>query len=127
MVILIGCSDEINGPRKIRLKEGLIPNESINAGADIPPLNFAIGTMITPDETLVSYKKILDFISEETGRQYKLVMRYSYTQINELVRDRAVDLAFICSGAYVDLLKKTNVELLVAPVVEKKEYYQLLC
>lgn len=42
-----------------------------------------------------------DYLQKKVGRPIELIQRQSYQEINDLVRDNGVDVAFICSGAYV--------------------------
>jgi phosphonate transport system substrate-binding protein len=53
-----------------------------------------------------------------------MVQRSSYAEVNALLANGEVDLAFICSGAYVDLRERGSGELLVVPVVDGSATYQ---
>lgn len=122
-LFLQGCSNDHSRSQEIKLTERLISKDAFLQGKDGDSLRFAIGAMITPDETLVSYKKILDYISERLGLRYELVLRDTYAQVNELVTDRAVDVAFICSGAYVNIAEESDIELIAAPIVNGSMHY----
>lgn len=92
-------------------------------GTTQKPLRFAIGTMVSPRATFIQYARLAHMLSEELGRPVELVQRASYAETNALVSSGAVDLAFVCSGAYVDLARSTNVVLLVAPVTDGRPTY----
>ncbi len=87
------------------------------------PLRVAVAAIISPKQTFIYYKEILNYISMQAGIPVNLVLRETYQEINELVRKNELDLAFICSGAYVDGHRDFGMELLVAPVAYGKSTY----
>ena len=117
-----GCSNKKQSV-EVRLNENLLAKDSFLSVEKDKSLRFAISTMITPDETMSSYKNILDYVSDEIGQGYELVMRDSYGKVNDLIRDGEVDLAFICSGAYADISGFADVELVAAPVIKGEAHY----
>jgi phosphonate transport system substrate-binding protein len=86
-------------------------------------LQFAISTMISPEETVLYYKKIFDYVAIKIDRGYDLVQKNTYSQTNDLFREGALDMAFISSGPYVDLMSTSGAELLAVPVVDGKVTY----
>jgi len=78
-------------------------------------LRFAVGGMITPKEGLAYYKNFLDYISEKLGEPVSFVDRQDYADVNYMLESGDLDLAFVCSGPYVDGHQKFGLELLVAP------------
>ncbi len=96
---------------------------TIEIQPNIPPLKIAVSAMISPEETFVYYKDLLDYISERTGRPIELVQRETCAEVNELLELQELDAAFVCTGAYVDGCEKFGMELLVAPVVNGEPYY----
>ncbi len=57
----------------------------------------------------------------------ELVLRRTYAEINDLVESGYVDVAFVCTSAYVAGHDKFGMELLVAPQVNgETTYYSLL-
>lgn len=89
----------------------------------IQPIRIAVSAMVSPIETLIYYEEILDYISEKTGHPVELVQRETYAEINELVESQYLDVAFVCTGAYVDGHDKFDMELLAAPVVNDETLY----
>jgi phosphonate transport system substrate-binding protein len=71
--------------------------------------------MITPKEGFAYYRKFLDYLGEHLGRHVQLVDRENYAEINQMIRDGDVDLAFVCGGPYVAGHDEFKMELLVAP------------
>ena len=54
----------------------------------------------------------------------EMVHRTTYDEIDTMLEERLVDVAFICSAPYVIDNEKFGVELLVAPLVKGKPFYQ---
>lgn len=113
--LTLGCDRQENKPVKVSLvaeaKEEVVPEK-----ADIPALRIAIAAIISPKETYILYKDLLTYISEKLGVKVELLQRQTYEEVNNLVKDNKLDLAFVCSGAYVDGHDQFGMELLVAPV-----------
>jgi phosphonate transport system substrate-binding protein len=93
------------------------------AGHDsLPVLRVAIATVISPRESFVYYKELFDYISQRLHLKVEFKQRMTYQEVNELLAQNLVDIAFICSGAYV--VGSENMELLVVPVHNGLPYYQ---
>ena len=86
-------------------------------------LRVAVGAMISPKETTVYYRQILDYISSHIGKESKLIQRKTYDEINELFGKGEIDLAFICSGPYATSKDKYGFELLATPQVKGSHFY----
>ena len=89
-----------------------------------PTFKVAVGAMISPKETFVYYRQLLDYISGNLGRDIELVQRKTYQEINELLGLGQIDLAFICSGPYVTGKEKYGFELLATPQVQGSHFYR---
>jgi phosphonate transport system substrate-binding protein len=79
--------------------------------------------MISPKETSVYYRQILDYISRNIGKESELIQRKTYGEINELFGKGEIDLAFICSGPYATSKDKFGFELLAMPQVKGSHFY----
>ena len=86
-------------------------------------LRVAVGAMISPKETAVYYRQILDYISSHIGKESELIQRKTYDEINELFGKGEIDLAFICSGPYANSKDKYGFELLATPQVKGSHFY----
>lgn len=80
-------------------------------------LRIAVSAMISPKDTENSYFDLLRLIGRHMGREVVFVQRKTYAEVNELLERRAIDLAFVCSGPYVDGHERFGMELLAVPVV----------
>src|SRR4030067_3134146 len=99
----------------------------IPANSEAVPLRVAVAAVISPQGTIESYQLLLDYLSDKLGRPVELVQRRTYLEINDLVENGEVDLAFVCTSAYVAGHDKFGMELLAAPQVDKETvYYSLL-
>ncbi len=87
-------------------------------------LKVAVAAMISPKETFVYYKELLDYLGTKAGYSVQLIQRKTYGEINELFLKRRIDLAFICTGPYATGKKKYGFEGLATPVVRGEPYYQ---
>ena len=90
---------------------------------DKEPLRIAVGGMITPKEGFIYYRRFLDYIGEKLNRHVEFVDRESYAEVNNLVKKREVDVAFVCGGPYVVGHKEFRMELLAAPVAYSGTVY----
>ena len=88
----------------------------------IPVLRVAIATVISPRESFNYYKELFDYISTHMNLPVEFKQRLTYTEVNELMRQNQIDIAFVCAGAYV--VGEEFMELLVVPVHDGLPYYQ---
>ncbi len=84
----------------------------------------AVGSMISARETVVHYHELLDYIAGNLGQQIQLVQRKTYAEINKLIGQGQIDIAFVCSGPYALAGKKFAFEALAIPQVRGSHLYQ---
>jgi len=87
------------------------------------PLRVAVAAMISPRETLDVYGEIINYMGKKLNRPTQLVLRKTYAEANQLVQTGEVDLAFVCTQAYVEGKRDFGMELLVAPEVRGAPVY----
>lgn len=85
-------------------------------------ITMAVGAMISPQETYYLYKDLFEYVSAKLNKKLKFEQRKTYSDVNELIKNNQVDVGFICTGAYFNIIN--DCEMLVAPVVNGKPYYQ---
>jgi len=90
---------------------------------DEVPLRVAVAAVISPKGTVESYSALMDYLSEKTGRPVELVQRRTYLEVNDLVERGEVDLAFVCTSAYISGQSQFGMQLLVAPQVNNETVY----
>ncbi|MBS1158113.1 MAG: phosphonate transporter substrate-binding protein [Proteobacteria bacterium] len=79
-------------------------------------LRIAVSAMISPKDTENSYFDLLRLIGRHMGREVIFVQRKTYAEVNALLEQREIDLAFVCAGPYVDGHERFGMELLAVPV-----------
>ncbi len=90
-----------------------------------PDLHLAIGTMLSPRETLASYGQLTAWLGGRLGRRVILVQRKSYGETNDLLVRGEADVAFVCTGAF-GAVRKKGARILAVPVVQGKTSYRSL-
>jgi phosphonate transport system substrate-binding protein len=89
----------------------------------VKPLRVAVAAIISPKGTVDSYGALLDYLGQELDRPVELVQRRTYAEVNELVRRGDVDLAFVCTSAYVAGRRDFGLQLVAVPQVQGDTIY----
>jgi phosphonate transport system substrate-binding protein len=97
--------------------------EAPAARAEGPKLRVAIAAMISPKETFVSYKDLMNWIAARSGMEVEFVQRKKYEEINALLKADQLEMAFVCTGAYVEGHDDFGMEMLVVPVTQGRSVY----
>lgn len=92
-------------------------------GYEALPLRVAVAAVISPKGTVESYSPFLDYLEEKLNRPIELIQRRTYLEINDLVEHGEVDVAFVCTSAYIQGHDSFGMELLAAPQVDNKTTY----
>jgi phosphonate transport system substrate-binding protein len=117
-IITGGClSDEVT---RVNLSNR---SNDLSSSSDPESLRIAVSAIISPDETLVYYQDMFDYLSLKMDVPVKLVQRKTYQEVNDLVRKNSVDAAFVCSLAYIDGKDQFGMELLAVPIVRGEPRY----
>lgn len=112
-----------------------LPYVDLSQGEPIPavaphqviPLRLAVAAIISPQGTVESYGGLATYLGQKLGRPVELVQRRTYAEANELIERGQVDLAFVCTSAYVAGHNDFGMELLLAPEVNGEQvYYSVL-
>jgi phosphonate transport system substrate-binding protein len=112
-----------------KAEEKKIVLEPTGTAVDIPKereekkVRIAVGGMITPKEGMGYYRDFLRYIEEKIGINVEYVDREGYAEINEMLKNRQLEAAFVCSGPYVDGHRQFGLELLAAPQAYGKTVY----
>ncbi len=118
--LLIGCTAE---PETAVIQLSAlqpVPEASVTA---VKPLRVAVAAIISPQGTADSYAPLLNYLGAALDRPVQLVQRRTYAEVNELVQNGEVDLAFICTSAYVAGERDFGMQLLAAPQVQGQTVY----
>ena len=87
-------------------------------------IRIAVAAITSPRETFTFYKDMFKYIEMETGMPVLMIQRKTYEEINILLKQGDVDVAFICSGGYVFGHSESWFNLLVIPERMGKKNYQ---
>lgn len=87
-------------------------------------LRAGVASMITPVSAVKYYQQAVEYLGEKLGVPIEMVHRTTYDEIDIMLEDGLVDVAFICSAPYVIDSDKFGVELLVAPLVNGEPFYR---
>lgn len=94
--------------------------------SEVVPLRVSVAAVVSPQGTLESYQPLLDYLSQQLDRPVELVQRQTYAETNTLIEENAVDIAFVCTSAYIEGHDRFGMELLAAPQVNGAASYQSL-
>jgi phosphonate transport system substrate-binding protein len=122
LFILSGCCRE-SDPRTVDFDKTMPVARPGEKSSDRQSLRVAVGAMVSPKETFVYYRQLLDYLANNLDREAQLVQRKTYREINELIGKGQIDLAFICSGPYVSGKDRYGIELLATPEVQGSHFY----
>ncbi len=87
-------------------------------------LRVAVAAMISPKETSIYYRELIDYLASKVDHDVELIQRKTYGEVNELLAKGRIDLAFICTGPFVSGAEKYGFEAIATPVVRGKPVYQ---
>lgn len=93
------------------------------ADAEITPLRLGVAAIISPAGTAESYDALARYLGDRLGRPVELVQRRTYREMNDLIEAMAVDVAFVCTSAYVEGHDSFGMELLAAPQIDGDTVY----
>jgi len=81
-----------------------------------PKLRFAVAPVLSPGRTIDGYHAMVTYVASRLDRSAQLVQRKTYHEVNELLRHGTVDVAIICTGAYLDAeAEQIPLEVLAVP------------
>ena len=123
IVLFLGCSGD-SDYKHIDFSNTISVKQTAKQPMEPGLLRVAVAAMISPKETIVYYKELLDYIGTKAGYSVELIQRKTYGEINELFLNRRIDLAFICTGPYATGKEKYGFVGLATPVVRGEPYYQ---
>lgn len=123
VIIMSSCSpfseNEIVGSVDLNHLEPLPTPDAHSA----VPLRIAVAAVISPAGTVQSYTPLLQYLEEKLQRPVDLIQRKTYLEVNDLIEHGEVDVAFVCTSAYVEGHDIFGMELLAAPQVDGKTTY----
>lgn len=110
--------------KKVQLAAPGKPQAATAATGTRAPLRVAVAAVVSPKETFKTYQDLLQYLGDRLDRPVELVQRKSYAEVNDLIRAAGVDLAFVCTLAYVQGQQDFGMELLATPEVRGEALYR---
>lgn len=86
-------------------------------------LRIGVAAVLSPEGTVESYAELATYLGEMLGRPTELVQRRTYAEVNALIDAGEVDLAFVCTSAYVRGHASGSMDLLVVPEIDGSLVY----
>ncbi|MBK8988720.1 MAG: phosphate/phosphite/phosphonate ABC transporter substrate-binding protein [Chloroflexi bacterium] len=123
LFLFAGCAAP-QAAASVKLSE-LEPLPKVSATA-VTPLRVAVAAIVSPKGTVDSYGPLLDYLQAELDRPIELVQRRTYGEVNDLIESGDVDVAFVCTSAYVVGEREFDMQLLAAPQVMGDTIYHSL-
>ncbi|PLX89829.1 MAG: phosphate/phosphite/phosphonate ABC transporter substrate-binding protein, partial [Desulfuromonas sp.] len=79
-------------------------------------------------EGVTYYRRLVEYLEDQLGRPIHVIDKGSYQEFNSLLKKGELDIAFVCSGSYVNGHDQFGLELLVVPIAPsgEKVYYSYL-
>lgn len=122
-VILFYALDvgQTQSPTRVNLRDKvqIPPVQQVNNAASSRTtegaLRVAVAGVLSPTRTLEYYRELLGYMEQKLGTRVTMVLKPTYSEINDLIRGQRVDMALVCSLPYVKGKESFNLELLVAP------------
>jgi phosphonate transport system substrate-binding protein len=91
---------------------------------DKTPFFFAVSAMASPAETLANFSQFESYLSAKLNQPVVLKQRRTYHEINALLAEEQIQLAFTCTGGYLAGRKLFDLELLVVPIIKGTTKYR---
>ena len=80
--------------------------------------------MTSPARTLVHFSELEAYLSAKLQRPVRLKQRRTYGEINELLAQAKIQMAFTCTGDYIAGRRQFGLDLLAVPIINGKVYYR---
>jgi phosphate/phosphite/phosphonate ABC transporter binding protein len=88
------------------------------------PFYFAVSAMTSPARTLIHFSELESYLTDKLHRPVQLKQRRTYEEINDLLAQDNIQMAFTCTGGYVAGAKRFGLELLAVPIIKGHTYYR---
>jgi phosphonate transport system substrate-binding protein len=122
LIIAAGTACDRQSPQTVSLeKRQELPASKVLAHEK--PLTLCVGSMITPQDGYGYYRQLINYLAEKLDLHITALDPGSYEEVNRLLETGRVDVAFICSGPYVEGHARFGLNLLAAPVVNDEPLY----
>lgn len=119
-VVLAACGAGTDSTRYVDLS---VRQQVSQSAVEDEVLRVAVAAVLSPEANIEAYAELTHHLEDQLDRQVELVQRRTYAEVNDLVARGAVDLAFVCTSAYVIGAERGDMDLLVVPEVKGETVY----
>lgn len=123
VITAVGCVKKQEAP-VISLNSFEDQNQEKQPNVKEKILRVAISSMTSAKQSIVDYDELLKYIEQHMNVRVEIIQRKTYAEVNDLIKAGRVDMAFVCTAAYVKGHKDFGMEILVAPRVRGSKTYQ---
>ena len=118
--LLAGCTEQ-EEPQRVRLW-ALAPPEITQAEGDgLAPLRFAVALTISPQVGYRLYGDLTEAMGRKFGRPVHLLLRRTFSEVNDLLRSRQSEVAQLCSRGFLQGRADFGVTALAVPIVNGRK------
>lgn len=121
---LTGCNSGLDKSKYIDFRQVEAPPAVAAVNADAQALRVAISSVLLPQETVMYYRSIANFLGWHVDRPVILIQRKSYAEIALLLLNGGADIAFFSSGEYASYSGFAEIEMLASQQRMGMPYYQ---
>lgn len=87
-------------------------------------LRVALAVGLSPTQSIARYQTLAAYLSEKLNRPVDLVQEKTYKEVDDLIEEGKVDIAFVCSSSYVSGHETFGERLVAVPITNGSPYYQ---
>lgn len=121
--IVVACSEK-QDLTYIPLTSTNVESETEISGESENAIRAAFASVVSPEETRYKYDLLLKYLEDHLQRPITIIQKQTYKEVNELLENGEVDLAFICSLSYVIGVEEGYVIDVASTVIDNKDVYR---
>lgn len=123
VVLLAGCSEQ-EEPRRVRLWALAPPEVTAVEGSGPAALRFAVALTISPQEGYQLYGDLAEALGQKIGRPVHLILRRTFSEVNDLVRSRQAEVVHLCSRGFLQGLADFGLTAIAVPLVKGQKRHR---
>ena len=119
-----GCGSPVTSSRYVDFRQTVPVPQAAAVNKDDHAMKVAIASVLLPQDTVVYYRAIADYLGRKLGRPVILIQKNSYAEIALLLLNGGADMAFFSSGGYANYSGFKGIEMLASQQRMGLPYYQ---
>ncbi len=122
-VVMLGACSIDSDYKQVDLTEKIDSSKPALTDTGRRALSVAVAAMISPKETFIYYRELIDYLAAKSNHDVDLIQRKTYGEVNELLAKGQIDVAFICTGPYVAGNHSYGFKAVATPIIRGEPYY----